>query len=74
MQLSGGLTPQTKLRAELSGEFLRQIGHRTNQDSKSFISPSNYLTVIGKDMMLRRQFDFIAGETLCISNSESLFP
>lgn len=23
MQLSGGLTPQTKLRAELSGEFLR---------------------------------------------------
>lgn len=45
VQLNGGLASQPELHAELHDKYLGE--HRTNQHSKSCVSPSDFLNVIG---------------------------
>lgn len=45
VQLNGGLASQPELHAELHDKYLGE--HRTNQHSKSCVSPSDFLNITG---------------------------
>lgn len=52
VQLNGGLASQPELRAELCNKYLGE--HRTNQHSKSCVSPSEFLSIIGRGSALEK--------------------